>query len=329
MLRRTLPALVSVALLLGACGTSETSTSSALKDCPTSPTTDAIKVSGKFGEAPKLEFKKPLKITTTSCKVLTSGKGTKVETGMILSFDYVFVNGRDGTEIATSFGQEPGQILFDGTLKTSVAGMYSALNGLAEGSRVLVAMTPADGPLRGKPDPSTGVEADDSMLMIVDLHKAESSATTPTTTARDPLPRATGTAIAPVAGLPTVTLGEDGTPTIVVPKSDPPTELVAQDLIEGEGEVVKSGETITVHYLGVLWDTGEPFDSSWGKGSPASFPIGTKAVIQGWDKGLVGKKVGSQVLLVVPPADGYPDGQGSIPPGATLIFVVDILDAYS
>jgi len=93
--------------------------------------------------------------------------------------------------------------------------------------------------------------------------------------------------------------------------------------------VVETGQTITVHYTGVLWDTGEVFDSSWESGSAASFPIGTGGVIAGWDKGLVGRTVGSQLLLVIPPADGYADaGSGStIPPGATLVFVVDILDA--
>lgn len=328
MLRRTLPALLAAALLVGACGASESSSSIALEDCPTSKAVESIKVTGKFGDAPEIEFKKPLKVTTTSCKILVAGKGAKVKTGMMVSFDYTFVNGRDGKEIASSFGQQPGEILFDETLKTGVLGLYNALNGLAQGSRVVVAMTPEDGPLRGNADPETGVEADDSLLMVVDLQKVESAAATSTTEPRNPLPRATGTEVAPVAGHPTVVLAEDGTPTITVPKAAPPAELVAQDLIEGDGAVVTSGETITVHYVGVLWDSGEPFDSSWDKGEPASFSIGTGGVIKGWDKGLVGKKVGSQVLLVVPPADGYPDGQGSIPAGATLVFVVDILDAY-
>jgi peptidylprolyl isomerase len=126
-----------------------------------------------------------------------------------------------------------------------------------------------------------------------------------------------------------VTLADDGAPTITVPDTDPPAELIAQPLIEGEGAVVETGQTITVHYTGVLWDTGEVFDSSWESGSPASFPIGTGGVIPGWDKGLVGRTIGSQVLLVIPAADGYgATGSGeSIPPNATLVFVVDILDA--
>ena len=78
----------------------------------------------------------------------------------------------------------------------------------------------------------------------------------------------------------------------------------------------------------MLWADGTVFDSSWTRKSPATFAIGTGNVIPGWDKGLVGKKVGSRVLLLVPPADGYADkAQGKIPANAALVFVVDILDA--
>jgi peptidylprolyl isomerase len=135
--------------------------------------------------------------------------------------------------------------------------------------------------------------------------------------------------VEPVEGLPTVELAEDGAPTITVPDTEPPTELVAQPLIEGEGAEVEAGQRITVHYTGVLWDDGETFDSSWERGSPATFDIGTGAVIPGWDEGLVGQTVGSQVLLVVPPDKGYPEGSpdGSIEAGDTIVFVVDILDA--
>jgi peptidylprolyl isomerase len=104
---------------------------------------------------------------------------------------------------------------------------------------------------------------------------------------------------------------------------------VVQPLIIGAGAEVEAGQTITVHYTGVTWDDGKVFDSSWTSGSPASFEIGTGAVIAGWDEGLVGQTVGSQVLLVVPPAKGYPDGSpdGSIQAGDTIVFVVDILAA--
>jgi peptidylprolyl isomerase len=83
-------------------------------------------------------------------------------------------------------------------------------------------------------------------------------------------------------------------------------------------------------YTGVLWDSGEEFDSSWSRGEPAAFGIGVEAVIPGWDSGLVGQRVGGRVLLVIPPDLGYGDeGSGEIPGGATLVFVVDIRDTFS
>jgi peptidylprolyl isomerase len=146
---------------------------------------------------------------------------------------------------------------------------------------------------------------------------------------RVPLDRAEGEPVEPQEGLPTVELGEDGAPTITVPDDDPPSELIVQPLIEGTGPEVESGDSITVHYTGVLWDDGTVFDSSWQSGAPATFEIGTGSVIAGWDEGLVGQPVGSQVLLVVPPDKGYPEGSpdGSISADDTLVFVVDILDA--
>jgi peptidylprolyl isomerase len=128
-----------------------------------------------------------------------------------------------------------------------------------------------------------------------------------------------------------VTLDADGKPSVAVPATDPPTELVAQLLIEGNGAAVEAGQTITVHYTGIVWATSTQFDSSWDRASPATFPIGSGSVIKGWDAGLVGQKVGSQVLLVVPPDQGY-GSEGNPSAGIsgtdTLVFVVDILDSY-
>jgi len=104
-------------------------------------------------------------------------------------------------------------------------------------------------------------------------------------------------------------------------------ELVAQPVIQGEGDLVEVGDSVTVHYTGWLWD-GEQFDSSWDRGAPATFRLADGALIDGWVQGLAGQAVGSQVLLVVPSDLGYGDaGTGSIPGGATLVFVVDILAA--
>lgn len=314
MLRRTLFALLLPALLLGACGADEASTGT------TSTTADAgvlddVEVRGERGEEPTITFDKPLSVDETVRRVLVEGDGAELTDGATAIFHFLFLNGRDGSEVSSSYAVEPAEVVLDREL---LAGVRAGLEGTTAGSRVLVAIAPDDGfgPQGG--DPENGLQADDTLLFFLELLEV-----------RTPLGRAEGSAVDPVPGQPSVTLDDDGAPTITVPDGDPPVELVAQPLIEGEGDVVEAGQTITVHYTGVLWDTGEVFDSSWESGTPASFPIGTGGVIPGWDKGLVGRTVGSQVLLVIPPADGYPEGSGSIPPGATLVFVVDILDAHA
>jgi peptidylprolyl isomerase len=129
-----------------------------------------------------------------------------------------------------------------------------------------------------------------------------------------------------------VKLASTGKPTIKVPKKTAPTQLVVQPLIKGTGSVVKAGQTISVQYTGVIWDTNKKFDSSWDRGQATDFPIGSGQVISGWDEGLVGQTVGSQVLLVVPPDKGY-GAQGQAQAGIkgtdTLVFVVDMLKDFT
>ncbi len=127
-----------------------------------------------------------------------------------------------------------------------------------------------------------------------------------------------------------VTTATDEKPEITIPDEAPPTELVVDVVVEGEGEAVEEGDLLVADYVGVLWDSGEQFDSSWEGDEPRSFPIGTGGVIQGWDDGLVGQPVGSRVLLTVPPALGYADQESeTIPAGSTLVFAVDIRDAFA
>lgn len=131
--------------------------------------------------------------------------------------------------------------------------------------------------------------------------------------------------------------GEVGAkPELDVPTGEPPAELVVEVLTEGDGQEVKAGEFLVANYLGQTWAPKEDgaaniFDNSYDRGTPAGFPIGEGAVITGWDEGLVGTKAGSRVLLVIPPDKGYgdspPEGSG-IDAGATLAFVVDIVDTF-
>jgi peptidylprolyl isomerase len=119
-------------------------------------------------------------------------------------------------------------------------------------------------------------------------------------------------------------------PEITVPDTEPPADLVVETVVDGDGDEVMAGDLLLADYTGVLWDSGEEFDSSWSRGEPAAFGIGVEAVIPGWDSGLVGQRVGGRVLLVIPPDLGYGDeGSGEIPGGATLVFVVDIRDTFS
>lgn len=116
-------------------------------------------------------------------------------------------------------------------------------------------------------------------------------------------------------------------PTITEPSGDPPTELVTKDIVTGEGTAAKAGDNLSMHYLGALFEDGEQFEASWDGGEPFSFTLGAGNVIPGWDEGIEGMKPGGRRLLVIPPDQAYGEtGQGGIPPNATLIFVVDLLE---
>jgi FKBP-type peptidyl-prolyl cis-trans isomerase len=119
-------------------------------------------------------------------------------------------------------------------------------------------------------------------------------------------------------------------PTITHRAGDPDKNLVTDVLKEGDGAVVKKGELLTANYIGQIWRDGKVFDNSYDRGAPSSFPIGVGGVITGWDEGLVGKKLGSRVLLSIPSDKGY-KAQGNADAGIkgddTLIFVVDLVSA--
>jgi peptidylprolyl isomerase len=116
-------------------------------------------------------------------------------------------------------------------------------------------------------------------------------------------------------------------PVLTFPASAAPAELEVVVLSQGDGAIVNAGDDLKVHYLGQAWGGGV-FDNSYDRGESISFPIGIGAVIGGWDLGLVGKQVGSRVLLSIPPRHGYGDRgvpQAGIKGTDTLVFVVDIV----
>jgi peptidylprolyl isomerase len=123
--------------------------------------------------------------------------------------------------------------------------------------------------------------------------------------------------------LPTVSANAGEVPTVSAPTGTPPAELTTQDIIVGTGAEVLPTSTLTVHYYLMTWSNGKVIESSW-VGQPATFPLAQ--VVEGWQKGLPGAKVGGRRLLVLPPEMGYgAAGAGPIGPNETLIFVVDII----
>lgn len=116
-------------------------------------------------------------------------------------------------------------------------------------------------------------------------------------------------------------------PKVVVPKGAAPKTLVVKDLIKGSGAVAKNGDPLTMNYVGVLYSTGKQFDASYDSGQPLAFQLGAGQLIPGWETGVVGMRVGGRRQMIIPPKLAYgPDGRPpTIPPNATLVFVVDLL----
>lgn len=116
-------------------------------------------------------------------------------------------------------------------------------------------------------------------------------------------------------------------PVVPKPAGSPPRRLEKEDIVKGKGPRAKAGDSVTMHYVGIAFSTGEQFDASWDNGAPfGPFQLGSGQVIAGWDRGIVGMRKGGRRELVIPPELAYgSQGQGPIGPNETLIFVVDLL----
>jgi peptidylprolyl isomerase len=311
--------LVAAGVVLAGCGSSSSGKSDSSKSKPTPAASSSLSdVTIKSGKTPTLSLgKKPFSVKNTSVKVVTAGHGATVKKGQSVSVDYVLVDGRDGKQADTTFGKQPQS--FPADESQVLPGIVKGMVNQHVGSRVLVGISPTDGFKSQGGNQNLGIKADDSLVMLLDIKAAHT-----------PLDHAEGTVVPPKPGLPTVKVDAKDHATITVPKTAAPKKLIVQPLIEGKGKTVKSGQTISAKYTGVIWSTGKEFDSTAAHGGVAApFPVGVGQVIPAWDKGLVGQKVGSRLLMVVPPADGYgktgsPDG--SIKGTDTLVFVVDIVD---
>ncbi|KAD3632803.1 peptidylprolyl isomerase [Arthrobacter yangruifuii] len=258
---------------------------------------------GEDGTAPKVEFDEPLSADEPTLTRVNDGDGNELAEGQTASIRLMMVDPESGEAGQESYTAEAAEdIALDDALKQGNEQMYSALKGAPVGSDFAYYIPG---------DEEAGTEAQFVIFTLTD--------------ARDIPKRAWGSDVAPVDGLPTVELDDNGKPTITVPKTDAPTELVSQELKTGDGAVVEADDTVTVQYHGVKWSDGTVFDSSWERNAPSTF--GLDQVISAWTDGLAGKKVGSQVLIVAPPATAYGASEGNELQNETLVFVVDILEA--
>lgn len=267
--------------------------------------TKAVTVKGETFSAPDTTFPTPLKAATTETTFI--GGDTK---DLALPSDSVAVeatlyNGDTG-KILTQTGYDGKQLPLIDLSSQSLPSLTQALTCAPVGSRV-VSVLAGDEQLAA----NLGVDPQTSIVAVFDVKKTY-------------LGKADGTPQVVPDGFPAVVLDSNGVPGVTIPPSAPPTTTQVALLKKGNGAVVKDGQTVTVQYAGYLWADNTLFQSTWESNQPASFDV--NKVVPGFKKGLVGQTVGSQVLIVIPPADGYGDqAQGSIPAGSTLVFVVDIL----
>jgi peptidylprolyl isomerase len=311
LVRRTAATLLAVSLLvLAGCsgGSSDDPTSSPSASTASGETTpsaedvaalEAVTITGDLGAVPTFDFEQPFTVSAPVARVADPGTGDTIAADQLVTMHVAAVSGEDGSSVGTTYGSTPQAYVVDDSTLPQV--MLDTLIGAQVGVRILYAT----------PGSTTN---DPSQIWSLEV-----------TSAQDVPARAEGTAVTPAEGLPTVTLADDGTPSITPLSTDAPTTLVVQPLIQGAGATVSADQTVVVNYTGWLWD-GTQFDSSWESGAPMATPLAN--LITGWQQGLAGQTVGSQVLLIVPPDLGYgANDNGSIPANSTLIFVVDILAA--
>jgi peptidylprolyl isomerase len=300
--------LLLVPLALAGCSSSSSPPAASAK----------VSVTGSFNKPPLVRIPAQKAGGRLDVRTVIHGHGPALTSTDALVGNYaVYIWSGTGHKLAQStYSSVPA--LFAGRL---LPGLQAALRNQKIGSRVLAVIPPKDG-YGSQGNAQGGVKPTDTLVFVIDLLKAYPANAT-----------ASGkTVSAGGHGLPTVAAGTP--PAIKVPDSKPPAKLEAKTLIEGSGPAITKGQYVIVQYSGVNWRTGKIFDSSWSHGAPFGFVIGAtpSQVIPGWDHGLLGKKVGSRVLLSIPPADGY-GKQGSAQAGIkgtdTLVFVVDILGSYN
>lgn len=298
--------LVLTGLSLTACGSDDGSGSDAAGGL------DSVKISGDVGKAPQVTWEGDVNPDEIETEVVSEGDGEVIEAGDGALAHIWIGNGFTEKEAYNSYDSKAPQLLIGEVSEP----FKRALEGHTVGSRVAVAANATDA-FGETGNSQLGIGNKDGLVFVVDLlarvgdepagEEREAAKWAPSLVETDG-----------------VITGLDFTDA-----NKPSKNLLDTTLVKGDGPVVESGQTIAVNYLGQVYDAKAPFDESYSK-DPASFPIGVGQVVAGWDKALVGKTVGSRVILSIPPVDGYgTEGNKSagIKGTDTLFFVIDILAA--
>jgi peptidylprolyl isomerase len=311
---RRLVLLLPVALLgLTSCGHSSSSSPSA----SSTGLLDAVSITGDVGHKPEVQWKGDLSADKVQSATVTKGTGDVVNEGDQVSAQIWIGDGASKKEAYSTYDQGGAQLL---TLNSQLSPVFAgAIQGAPVGSRIAVT-APAEQLVGPNGNTQLGIGKTDPLLVVIDLL----SKPTPPLTGPD------GKAQPAPSWAPRIVGKDENVTGLDFAKTPKPNgKLRSAVLIQGTGATVKKGQSITVDYFGAVYGASKAFDESYSK-QPASFGIGTGQVIPGWDKTLVGQKVGSRVILAIPPKDGYgKKGQPSagIKGTDTLYFVVDILGA--
>jgi FKBP-type peptidyl-prolyl cis-trans isomerase len=309
-------------LVIAGCGSSKPSASSSSSSSAGANSANAnasVSVAGAFGTTPVVKIPKLDANNKLTVKTVIPGTGSTVTKADAMAANFVlyFWSGTSNTLKANTFTQNP--TVIGGTM---LPGLETALIGQKVGSRVLAVIPPAEG-YGTSGNSQLGITGSTTLVFVIDVIKSYADTAS-----------ASGAQESSGGGsLPTVTAHAGSAPTITVPANNPPSALVTKTLVKGSGPKVVKGQFVIAQYTGSIWRTKKVFDSSWTSGSPFGFVIGAnpEQVIPGWDAGLAGQTVGSRVMLVIPPKDAYGSAgqsQAGITGKDTLVFVVDIIDAF-
>jgi FKBP-type peptidyl-prolyl cis-trans isomerase len=332
--RRRLAALLIVpALALTACGGGGDSGTKSASSPSSAATTQAAdlkpvqtappmpKVTGDAGKKATITVPKGSPSGKFVVHPLKQGTGSVVKKGDLVVAHYTGKVWQGGKDLGSSYQKGAAPEVIPAGSKTIIPAFSQSVLGQHTGGRVLV-VAPPDAAFGSQGNQQLGVKGTDTLVLVLDIDRIIPS-------------RAQGTQSAIPSDLPQVKADKAAPATISVPKQDPPKDLVDRVLIQGKGATVKKDQTVYMQYSGAAWKPNEGkaqaklFDSSYKTGAPFSTVIGEGQVIKGWDQGLVGKKVGSRVLLVIPPSLAYGNKSQSadLPANSTLVFVVDVLAA--